>query len=35
MKKLIDTTKDKKDEKQQKVVFCINKQYIIDRINKA
>lgn len=35
MKKLTDTTKDKKDGKQQKVVFYINKQYIINRINKA
>lgn len=35
MKKLTDTTKNKKDDKQQKVVFYINKQYIIDKINKA
>lgn len=35
MKKLTNTTKNKKKDKKQNIVFYINKKDIIDKINKA
>lgn len=35
MKKLTDTTENKKEDERQNIVFYLNKKDIIDRINKA
>lgn len=35
MKKLTDTTKNKKEDERQNIVFYLNKKDIIDKINKA